>query len=528
MKTVLVALIASTLALMSLNVDAKIYGVDEKLLAEWDETFHHTSRFEEQCFHKIDSLKHMVGESPQLQDKAFTCFDIGHEYEGLDIDSSLHYYRESCRYFREAGMDDHALVARSRRASVLPLDNKVHECIAELGRMKPELIKSNELKEKAWVNFLAANRRIAHFSNSEEENEISRTASRQCVDSLMKIIDERSPLYNYLLGLQLTAQKKLPIANASFKAAIDSTSDNDNVSVMASLALIRNKMATGDNADALERALKLSIILGRRADSQIETLLLLSKIFNDEGDTERAFKCLVSAVDHAVESGADMPALMAANNYTSIVEVFIAKLQARNRRMIVAIVVLGLLLTVGAVIVLRKWRLERRQHASDAPGQEEGALQAATPEPPVEGNYADFINLSGIYIDQLDEFRQMAKLKITTGNVNELYAQLKSPKSDALQAEAFFDGFDAAFLKVYPNFVAEVNQLLEADKQIVLATDGRLNNELRIFALMKLGVDDTARIARFIGVSVNTIYTYRNKMRSRAINRDEFEEQLVK
>ncbi len=66
------------------------------------------------------------------------------------------------------------------------------------------------------------------------------------------------------------------------------------------------------------------------------------------------------------------------------------------------------------------------------------------------------------------------------------------------------------------------------DRRIVLSDDGRLNTELRILAFMRLGIDDSAKVARFLGLSLNTIYTYRNKLKSRALRRDEFEADVMR
>ena len=80
-----------------------------------------------------------------------------------------------------------------------------------------------------------------------------------------------------------------------------------------------------------------------------------------------------------------------------------------------------------------------------------------------------------------------------------------------------------AFCNIYPTYIDDVNRLLQPDKQLTA-----MNTELRILAFTRLGMDDTARVARFLGLSLNTIYTYRNKLRNKAINRDTFEADVMK
>ena len=86
--------------------------------------------------------------------------------------------------------------------------------------------------------------------------------------------------------------------------------------------------------------------------------------------------------------------------------------------------------------------------------------------------------------------------------------------------------FDKTFLKRYPTFIAKLNELLKEDCRIEPDESMRLTNELRILALLKLGEENSQKMSRLLGVSVNTIYTYRNKMRLRAIDRDTFEESV--
>ncbi|MDE6305675.1 MAG: hypothetical protein K2L90_03710, partial [Muribaculaceae bacterium] len=81
---------------------------------------------------------------------------------------------------------------------------------------------------------------------------------------------------------------------------------------------------------------------------------------------------------------------------------------------------------------------------------------------------------------------------------------------------------------MYPTFIDDVNALMADDRRIVLSDDGKLNTELRILAFMRLGIDDSAKVARFLGLSLNTIYTYRNKLKSRALRRDEFEADVMR
>ena len=93
----------------------------------------------------------------------------------------------------------------------------------------------------------------------------------------------------------------------------------------------------------------------------------------------------------------------------------------------------------------------------------------------------------------------------------------------------FYDRFDKFFLKMFPNFIEQVNALLQPDKQIsTRIPKGSLNNELRLLALIRLGVTDSSRIAKFLKRSPKTIFNLRVILRNAALShRDDFEQQVM-
>ena len=97
-----------------------------------------------------------------------------------------------------------------------------------------------------------------------------------------------------------------------------------------------------------------------------------------------------------------------------------------------------------------------------------------------------------------------------------------------MEQKEFYANFDNAFLHLYPDFVTEFNRLLQPEERFIMKPGELLNTELRIFAIIRLGIDDSSKIANFLHYSINTIYTYRNKVKNKAINRENFEEEIMK
>ena len=108
-----------------------------------------------------------------------------------------------------------------------------------------------------------------------------------------------------------------------------------------------------------------------------------------------------------------------------------------------------------------------------------------------------------------------------------LYNAIKSDFEINKEIDEFYMQFDKAFLHLFPTFVDDFNKLLQPDCKIKLKSDERLNTELRIFALTRLGIHDSEKVAAFLRCSVSTIYNYRTKMKNRAIDRDNFEEKFM-
>lgn len=134
-----------------------------------------------------------------------------------------------------------------------------------------------------------------------------------------------------------------------------------------------------------------------------------------------------------------------------------------------------------------------------------------------------FLGLCSTYIDKLDDYRKMVGKKLSGGQTAELVKLTRASDLKETELEELFSNFDKMFLHIYPDFVDEFNNLL-MDEEKIIPKKGELNTELRIFALIRLGVEDSSMIAKFLGYSVNTIYNYRAKVKNKTkISRDDFE-----
>ena len=138
-----------------------------------------------------------------------------------------------------------------------------------------------------------------------------------------------------------------------------------------------------------------------------------------------------------------------------------------------------------------------------------------------------FMSLCSQYIDKIDDYRKMVNKKMKNKELDELFRLSKSTELKERELEELYQNFDSVFLHLFPNFVDDFNALLQPEMQIHPKEDNRLTTEIRIFALIRLGIEDSSKIAEFLHYSVNTIYNYRARIKNGALdNRESFERRI--
>ena len=139
-----------------------------------------------------------------------------------------------------------------------------------------------------------------------------------------------------------------------------------------------------------------------------------------------------------------------------------------------------------------------------------------------------YINLCYQYIERLDNLRKLVIRKIKANQQQELLSILSSSKRTVEANQNFFLQFDKIFLSLYPSFITELNTLLVPEAQIQLQNEDELTPSLRVAALIRLGITESAKIAGILSYSPQTIYNYRSALKNNAIDKNRFEENLQK
>lgn len=133
------------------------------------------------------------------------------------------------------------------------------------------------------------------------------------------------------------------------------------------------------------------------------------------------------------------------------------------------------------------------------------------------------------YLDKLEQYRRSLEKLAMASRIEDLFKAIRSTDFLREERKNFYNEFDKSFLELFPNFIHNFNNLLNEDGKIEPKPGEILNTELRIFALIRLGVTDANRIAHFLGYSLATVYNYRSKIRNRAKgDKDNFEQEVMR
>jgi hypothetical protein len=138
-----------------------------------------------------------------------------------------------------------------------------------------------------------------------------------------------------------------------------------------------------------------------------------------------------------------------------------------------------------------------------------------------------YFNINSIYIDKLENFKTSIDKKLSSKRYDDA---LKTVHNLNLENERLelFNTFDTVFLRLFPEFIAKFNSFFKEEDQILIPKGQLLSTELRIFALIRMGIHDNDRISKILGYSVNTIYSYKNRIKTKSIlQNDEFEDRIM-
>lgn len=440
---------------------------------------------------------------------------VADAYTGFNNDSALAYLSHGIAQLPAR----QALPFRWKQASLLPLGGFFDRAINLY-----QSIDSASVPEPLRASYYDAGRQmhsyIAAFFRSTPSvatlhDSLALAAQRRLLDALPAGSEEYNynlAEYNFLIGNTTGARLML-------EQLIDCDTCSLKFRARAAHHLSQLSLGEGDSI-AYTYYLTLSADADvRAATREMASLQELGTDVYASGDVRRAHRYLSAALTNAVECGAPWR-MVESSRSLPIIERAHSDYLAANRRTLYIIMGIMALLMVALVIVAFVLRHEMHRMTL----LQTKLRDANTTK---EVYISRFLQLCSIYMDKLNQFSKIATRKLAAGQADDLYRMMKSGRFVEEQSTEFYQVFDNAFLHIYPDFPAHVNRLLRPDARIQLRHGELLNTDLRILAFLRLGIEESSRIAQVLNYSLNTIYSYRNRLKGRAINRDTFERDIM-
>lgn len=504
----------------------------ERSLIQLDNELKHRDHYLEKRVSRLDSLKKVRRGLEGKDTVAWleTTMEIAKGYNSFNNDSAIIYYTKGYDAALEIATatppsplastaDSLQAEFRLRRATYMSLSGFVSDAVNEY-----EAVDTSRMNDGLKATYHESGRQMYYFISSYyggwlETYDYWNNRSIESQRQLIPLLDPASNEYHLNLGeyfynIREYARSREILLNLIGKIKKDSPTYAIATHILASIALTR-----GDRNEHLYFLTQSAIADTRQATLEVTSLQDLAGVLYQMDDKRRAHEYISVAMNNAVESRASVR-MMKTTELLSLVEGDHNSQIALWRTWmyaIIAVLVMCMFALIVSIFFLRRQltRVARmKQELQDANQTKDVYL-------------SQFLSLCSIYMDKLKQFGKVVNRKISAGQVDDLYKLTKSGKFVEEQSADFYKVFDDAFLHIYPNFVESVNSLLRPEERIVLADDEQLNSDLRILAFMRLGIDDTTRVAQILNFSVNTIYAYRNRLRNRAINRATFESDIM-
>lgn len=491
-----------------------------KELEDLDKLIENKNQYDQLKRQRISSAKKKLAQASDAETRFNLLMEIGNEYTLFKADSAVLYFDRAINEARRGNNEKNILRAQLKKIRPEIIAGYYAEARSEF-----RIIKDNEIPPELLADFYECGYRLYSFPLN--------TLERQG-DFYGKYLDQASEYRKKWIAampedsdMRRLYEAEQFLKNGNVKSAKNILADLIAHSLKANTG--EYAMATALQAEALEmegnmqesiRYYAISAMTDIRcAIKENQSMYKLSLILYNRHDIDRAYRYIFSSIEDAAFCNSQMRAYNAAAMLPVIESAQRQKRLYHERILEASIAVCGLLLVVlvASVVILAKQK--KRLSTARAKLKEANVTK--------DEYMGQFLELCSIYMKKLDSFTKLVYRKATLGQVDDLIKMMKTPKFSDEQHGRFYQEFDNAFLKIYPTFVTEFNALLRPDEQISTSPNA-LSTELRIYALMRLGITESTKIAEFLRYSVNTIYAYRNKMRNKAINRENFESDVLK
>ena len=538
-----------------------LYYLLDELYALLDKTLASADEFQQQKKARIEeSYRHYLKAKTRQQrySRAYRLFD---EYKKNVNDSALKYARVCVDMANQIAQD--SLIAESRLLLARQYANSgnYEEARKYLESIAPATL-SRQLRTDYYASYRHLYGELAIYGTDPELVKAYWEKADSYRDSLMNNVDKDTPVW-------LQQSIYLCLGERNYNEALDHCAHwksqlRPDTPEYAEMAFVTSEVYKEMGNETMQkRWLAISALSDLRCSIMNQaSLWMLAGLLSQEGDNERAYRYIDYSWKCASQYNAHLRSWQISPILTTINDRYKSQLSKTNRLlwMLVAVVsLLSVVLLALYIYVARKRRqLATAQHELRKANAELASLNSQLQETNhklsqsntllqqtneqlsqtmmrlndsnrVKDEYiGKFLNICSEYIDKLDNYRKRINRKLKAGQHADLLRMTGSEQLKEDELKELFDNFDSVFLNLFPTFIDDFNALLKPEERITPPSAGRLNTDLRIFALIRLGIDESSKIADFLRYSPNSIYAYRARIKNKAAGERENFERMVK
>lgn len=498
----------------------------------------------------INRLKKNLTTSENTLKLLQTYEQLFEEYYVFQFDSAMTYLNKGIKLAKETQNTYYYNSNTISKAELLSIGGLYNEAIHEIEQVDTTVLDKAQHFEY-YFSLFRIHTYWADFCNDKTYTPTHRLKAQEYLKKAMPFCDETDKTYEYYLGEYAVFVLNNPqTARAHYIKAIKQLPQNSRFYAMSCFALSGSYGNEG-NTEKQEEFLLLSSIADIENCTMENFALqnLAMYIFeHNKDELDLAQQYIQTALEDAHFYNNRLRIIEISSKLPVIVSSYQQTLNQRNKVQMTAIIVISLLLLflLSAVfyIVKQTKRLSLQQQELQKNNNQLSELNRQQKELNTQLHALNallvdtnskrerlaklYIDLCAKYIARLKKQQTLVKRKIKANQTTELLSQLSSERLSEEDAATFLSRFDKAFLDLYPDFTEELNSLLLPEGQIQNKSTDELTTEQRIMALIRLGVKESAEIADLLFYSPQTIYNYRSVLKGKAINKETFEEEVMK
>lgn len=545
MKKIIVLLYVCGMYMCTLHAAGNVV---DSLLQQLDQAIQNRPMYIEQKEQKLNSLRDLLRQHISDDDRFALLGEFLEEYRSYNTDSSFYISRERYQIALQTKNQVHQALALMNTAEIMGTTGMYKEAIDLMQKVHVDYI-SDELRPYYYHIYRTVYGLMADYAVTELEKKRYSEITDKYRDSLLLVNKDNPLIYTLIQSDQYNVRGEYDEAVRLLTDYLAQRIDNVHDMAICAYTLSESYRLKEDTENEKKYLIISAIADMKSGVREYISLRKLAVVLYQEGDIDRAYSYLKLCMDDAVFCNARLRILEILQIFPLINNAYQQKTENQQIQMkwaLISISLLSVFLLIAIFYVYKQMKKvaaarhqvidanKRLKELNDELHRSNEQLKEAN-HSIAENSYLKeeyigrYMDQCSVYLEKMDNYRRSLGKIAATGKVDELYKNIKSSKFIDEELKDFYANFDNTFLQLFPTFVEDFNALLAEGEQIYPKANERMSTELRIFALIRLGITDSVKIAQFLRYSVTTIYNYRTKVRNKAAgDRDLLEQEVIK